>query len=457
MNIWKKIQEKEIHLWVVFSICTLVLAGLFVYSKYYSTNQYNLSITNSGNENQSLKYGTWPSLSNPNFYQSVKDEFIDKKANFVEVNLSTMKLRVYKNGQIIKEVTILSKGKKGSWWETPAGLYKAENKIPKHLSSFSPVYTEWNIPFQGNFFIHGWPYYAANNEPVKSSYSGGCIRLSDEDAKAVYDEVKVGMPILVYEETLSKADYTYEANVPNVSAENYIVGDLGSNFVFMKKDSTEPIPLQSISKLLTALVATDYMDIERVITGVKGSESDKTKRVIDGQKYSVYDLLFPLLLESSNDASASLSKELGNIRYVNLMNDKAKSIGMINTVIKDPYGTESGNITTSEDTFHLAQYLYNYRKFILDLSNNKVANASYGKSIFDSLTNQTTFKDNPNYLGGIKSTSPNGKEYLLSIFNISFSGQKTPVVFVVNNSNNAEEDTRIMLEHIKTAYKQNSI
>src|SRR5579862_5292212 len=97
-------------------------------------------------------------------------------ATFIEANLSTMQLTYYVNGSVAEQFKILAKGRPGSWWETPAGLYKVQEKIPSDFSGFAHVYSPWALDFQGNFLIHGWPYYPGGT-PVGSTYSGGCIRL----------------------------------------------------------------------------------------------------------------------------------------------------------------------------------------------------------------------------------------------------------------------------------------
>ena len=52
------------------------------------------------------------------------------------------------------------------------------------------------IQFDGNYFIHGWPYYP-DGTSVAKGYSGGCIRLSTEDAEELYGLVDIDMPIII--------------------------------------------------------------------------------------------------------------------------------------------------------------------------------------------------------------------------------------------------------------------
>jgi hypothetical protein len=160
---------------------------------------YAFTLEQGDGQRTALQYGMWPELSNLDFFHTVRDGFIANRAHFIEANLTAMTLTVYREGASVLTVPIKSKGREGSWWETPSGLYRAEAKEDVHFSSFGQVYMPWSIPFQGNFFIHGWPYHE-DGTPVPEGYSGGCMRLEDVYAKQVYDLVEVGMPILVFEE-----------------------------------------------------------------------------------------------------------------------------------------------------------------------------------------------------------------------------------------------------------------
>ena len=105
---------------------------------------------------------------------------------FIAANLSEMRLYLFENGVATATYPILSKGKRGSRWETPTGLYKIETKEQDHFSSLGQVHMPQSMQFFGNFFIHGWPYYP-DGTPVPEGYSGGCIRLSTDDATAVFE------------------------------------------------------------------------------------------------------------------------------------------------------------------------------------------------------------------------------------------------------------------------------
>lgn len=111
----------------------------------------------------------------------------------VEIDLDAMTLTIWKDGAP-ETFPVLSKGDPERTNETPRGEFEALYKAEKHFSSIGHVWMPFSIQFKGNFFIHGWPYYPDGRDVAKG-YSGGCVRLSTEDAQRVYEFVKIGTPI----------------------------------------------------------------------------------------------------------------------------------------------------------------------------------------------------------------------------------------------------------------------
>lgn len=421
-----------------------------VFFLYFSDVIYNYRLVLPGGAaGSSFEYGSWPALENAKFFSQVKEGFIGEKADFILSDLSEMKMTVYKAGQVVLEVPIVSKGKEGSWWETPAGIYRIKGKEKNHFSSFGGVYMPWSMPFQGNFFIHGWPYYPGG-EQVAEGYSGGCIRLTTEDAKKVFDLTEVGMPVLVFNKDLSADDFKYQLKAPRISAESYLAADLKNNFVFIEKKSKEPRLIASITKLATALVAIEHLDIEKKLTVEKEDLVSTSKpRLRAGAAVSVYNLLYPLLLESSNEAAEVLSRNLGRENFIKLMNEKAAAFGMKDTKFADPSGVSGGNVSTVEDLFILAKYLYNNRSFILNLSAGKLNTLIYGKSIFSDLENFNIFGGEENFVGGKVGETSAAKGTIISIFEMPTEAGSRPIVIIALGSDNRAEDVRAILDYVK--------
>lgn len=87
-----------------------------------------------------------------------------------------------------------------------------------------------------------------------------------------------------------------------------------------------------------------------------------------GEKLSLKDLLYGLMLRSGNDAALMVAKYVGgNVsKFVEMMNNKAKEIGMANTIFVNPSGldnTDSGNYSTAYDMALLTRYAMKYEVY----------------------------------------------------------------------------------------------
>lgn len=372
---------------------------------------------------------------------------IPKSGIAVVADLGEMMLRVYENNQVVEEFPIMSKGKPGSLWETPTGSYKIKTKEEKHYSTIGDVWMPSSMQFFGNFFIHGWPYYP-DGRPVPEGYSGGCIRLSNEHAKKLFDRVKVGVKIFVTNSTHPNsliADRGTETMAymgrdkfvppPNISAKSAIVADLSNGFVFFEKNPNEVRPIASISKLMTALVSLEAVNQFRNVTitdndiNIEGSAGG----LYEGQKMTVQDLLYPLLLSSSNDAAYAIARVIGERTFVGLMNEKASSLGLTDTAFVEPSGLDDDNRSTSVDLFRFTQYLWFNKKSLLDMTNQRSHKVWRNIHPFVSLN---TFQ------GGKTGFIPEAKKTVVSVFTVPFGEfEERPVAIVALGSDNIRIDT----------------
>ncbi|MFA6566502.1 MAG: L,D-transpeptidase family protein [Candidatus Paceibacterota bacterium] len=399
-----------------------------------------------------FSYGEEPSLSNPDFFKKVKNDFIAQKTSFIEANLSLMKLSVYREGDFAAEFPILTKGREGSWWETPAGIYKIASKEKNHFSSFGHVFQPWSMAFQGNFFIHGWPYYA-DGTPVASTYSGGCIRLSDESAQAVFEMSVVGMPVLVFKEEFAPDDFVYQTRLPDITAKTYLAADIKNNFVFLEKQPAESIPFSSFSQALGALVATDYINIEKSISLNEDALSGvPDSRLHAGEKTTPFDLLHLSLRQSDEAPMRIFADYLTEKRFVSLMNDKAAALGMKNTAFSFSNDEKSSH-TAPEDLFYLSKYIYNNRKFVFDISAGRRTNSAYSKSRFGDVPNQNLFDKDPSFVGGKAIKNADGTESFFGVFEIRVKRETRPIFIFLGNGTNTEEEVPEILKYIQTLYQ----
>lgn len=381
------------------------------------------------------------------------DTIAQAHERMIAADLTTMKLYLFENGHATATIDILSKGKRGSRWETPTGLYKIETKEENHFSSIGEVNMPYSMQFFGNFFVHGWPYYPGG-EPVPEGYSGGCIRLSTEDSKKVYEFAKRGTPIFVWEDSTASTTpmILSKAPVPRVSAKAFLVADLRTGDVYAEKNAQAQYPIASISKLLTALVANETIHFDRTLTvnGDDRAQTDGTPgSIVKGDTFTVGELLYPLLMESNNSAAYTLARYNGQENFVEWMNDKAKAIGMEQTHMKDPSGISPENVSTANDLFKLMRYIEDSQSFILNLSREpeKKLKAENGRTY--NFANFNHFAGNKEFLGGKVGYTDEARQTMTAVFEVPVRGATSTIAIVILGSEERKNDIEKLLNWFK--------
>lgn len=400
-----------------------------------------------------VETGPNEAFTQPSFFLETKEAFIEQELTFIEANLSSMELVYVQAGEEVLRVPIASKGKEGSWWETPAGLYEVSVKKENHFSSFGQVYQPYSMVFQGNFFIHGWPEYE-DGTPVPEGYSGGCIRLATEDAAALYELIAVGTPVLVFEESFAGDDFVYEAALPEIEADEYLIADVENNTVLAASDLDSVRPIASITKLMTALVAAEHLNLDdRVRVTQEKYVTTLIPRLSGYGTASMYSLLQLLLVESSNEAAEVIASQLGRERFIELMNDKARALGLSDTTFADPSGLEDGNVATIADLFKLVQYIYHNRSFILELTANQDLPTAYTSGEFGALENFNVMDDMPSFLGGKIGETLAAGQTNLSLHRVQVGEAERVIAVVVLGSDSREQDVQRLLQYVRDRYQ----
>lgn len=152
----------------------------------------------------------------------------------------------------------------------------------------------------------------------------------------------------------------------NTSSE--IVMELNSHRVLHEMNSTDKKYMASTTKILTAIVIIENTDLNSIVTitketvGVEGSSI----YLEEGEKLSVQDLLYGLMLRSGNDCAETLAVYCsGSIdEFALLMNKTAKKIGAINSNFVNPHGLHDDNhYTTAYDLALISCYAMKNEKF----------------------------------------------------------------------------------------------
>ena len=163
----------------------------------------------------------------------------------------------------------------------------------------------------------------------------------------------------------AQSDYTYlDIDLPNVQAQNILLYNLKENKIIYEQNSEEQISIASLTKIMTALVAIETFDnLEEIVTVPSGAFYNITGYAEAGfhvgDRVTIKDLIYGTLLPSGAEAAQALailaSKNLSS--FVEKMNEKANSLGMLATSYENPVGRDNEkNYSTLDDLATLLLY-----------------------------------------------------------------------------------------------------
>lgn len=150
------------------------------------------------------------------------------------------------------------------------------------------------------------------------------------------------------------------AAVPSDSADCAVLMT-GDGEVLYQKNADKRRGMASTTKIMTAVVALEHVPLDRVVTvsgkavGVEGS----SVYLSAGEKITMENLLYALMLQSANDAAAAIAIEVaGNVEaFADLMNEKARELGLSDTHFENPHGLDGEtHYTTARELAMIAAY-----------------------------------------------------------------------------------------------------
>lgn len=392
----------------------------------------------------------------------------------IVANLETMTIDLYANGLPLKTFPIASKGRPNSHWETPSGIYEILTKERTHFSSIGEVNMPYSMQFYGNFFIHGWPTYK-DGTPVEQNYSGGCIRMATNDAAQIYEFAKLHTPLIVIDKSDAKAfaealrpypalsDTAIEVKksiiqnlgeLPRMSAKAYLVADLESGEIIAASNADSKLPIASITKLMTAIVSNETIRYDatiKVTPEALATYGDSGGLVL-GEKINATDMLYPLLMESSNDAAEALARSYGRTAFITQMNKKAAALGMTTSTFDDPSGISANNQASAYDLFSLARYLYEKKQFLLSITRTATRKLTTDATTH-ALRNFNVFSGDSAFLGGKTGFTTAAQETMVALFSVDTTSGNRPIAIIVLGSKDRARDTSSLLTWTREATK----
>ena len=143
---------------------------------------------------------------------------------------------------------------------------------------------------------------------------------------------------------------TVEAH--QVSKAEYVL-EVNSGKVFNAVNENEKLPIASTTKIITAITVIENFDINTIVTVPANCANIEGSSIYlrTGEKISVLDLLYGLMLRSGNDSAETLASTLtSRENFIELMNETAKKLGATNTNLVNPHGLHDENhYSTAKD------------------------------------------------------------------------------------------------------------
>jgi D-alanyl-D-alanine carboxypeptidase len=245
--------------------------------------------------------------------------------------------------------------------------------------------------------------------------------------------------------------YHFDAGAPVLStARSYAIFDATSGALLAAQDAETPYPVASVTKLPAAAVATVVVPLEATTTLIWDdiAAEGRAGKLEAGQVYTYRDLLFPLLLESSNDAAAVFERTYHD-QVVTAMNEIVTAYGASPaTRFVDTSGLSDRNVATARDLALITTGLYAAHPYIFDIT-----------TLSQYISHQTGWiNNNPvvhedGYLGGKHGYTEAAGRTIVALFDESFTAGRRQVGYVVLGSSNLAADVAALREFVRSSVR----
>lgn len=304
---------------------------------------------------------------------------------------------------------------------------------------FSPNIIAQNSPNQNN-----QNYSSNNNQNQSNTANGQQEPLGSDDGKSTSEATLNFTPMY----KVANADSIQNLGI---TAKGFYVADLKSGERIVAKNPNGVYSIASVSKLMTAVIAYEKMDLQKVVVVSRDSYATYGAQgeLLPGEKIKLGDLMYPVLMESSNDGTEVIAESYGRADFLIEMNKKAALLGMHDTYYEDPSGLNPKNVSTSEDLFKLVKYIKEKAPVLLDMT--RVREFAILKHKW---LNKNRFLNTELFTGGKNGYIDESRWTTASTFEIVMAkGGKRQIAITLLKSENREGDAMKIINFLqKNAY-----
>lgn len=236
----------------------------------------------------------------------------------------------------------------------------------------------------------------------------------------------------------------------DLTAHAAISYDMTTNTMLYAKNIDQRLPIASLTKIMTAVIAFENLDLHEEITVSKSAAEigEDSMGLATGEKLKLEDLLYGLVLKSGNDAAETIAQgsKFKRNDYIHLMNKKAEDLGLSNTRFTNPTGLQGDGeqYSTAKELLVLTRYALQKEEFA------KIA-ATYEYDIPTSaehkaytLYNETNLLTTYPGVKGIK-TGFTDEAGMCLVTYLDYQGHK--IIAVLLNSTNRRQEMKDLLDY----------
>ncbi len=235
---------------------------------------------------------------------------------------------------------------------------------------------------------------------------------------------------------------SFDATASDAAA--FVVFDLQSGTEIASRNASELRPIASLTKLVAASVFYEHADMlaSTTITLADVQTESSAGRLAYGEEYGYHELLYPLLLESSNDAASVMLRVEPEL--LSLMNAYAESLGASNTYFSDTSGLSAENVSTAYELALIARDLYGKEPHIYDITRLPQYIGTHTGWL-----NNNPFVNEEGYVGGKHGYTYEANRTGISFFNeVLQNGAVRTIGYVVLGSADLHTDVAALREEV---------
>lgn len=210
---------------------------------------------------------------------------------------------------------------------------------------------------------------------------------------------------------LSSNIYAKELNVVSDGA---ILMDYETGRVIWGKNIDKPLAMASTTKIMTAIIALENGNLRDIVTVSKNATKapDVKMNIQENEEILLEDLLYALMLQSSNDCAIAIAEHIGGSveKFCEMMTEKAKIIGATDTLFLTPNGLDEGeHHSTAYDMAIITRYALDNEELMKIVSTSNVT-IKTNKRVYD-VTNKNAFLTSYDGATGMKTGYTNKAGY----------------------------------------------